>query len=64
MTVNNQQPEVPGRVCVTGARGPSHVVHIRGGSELVDRSDTAKDPELARRLWTLSEELTDVRSPV
>jgi hypothetical protein len=64
MTVNNRQREVPGRVRVTGARGPSHVAHMRGGPELVDRSATAKDREPASRLWTLSEELTDVRSPV
>jgi len=43
--------------------GPSHLAHMRGAPELIDRSAAARDPELALRLWTVSEELTGVRSP-
>jgi NAD(P)-dependent dehydrogenase (short-subunit alcohol dehydrogenase family) len=38
--------------------GPSHLAHMRGDPELINRSAAARDPELARRLWTLSEQLT------
>jgi len=44
--------------------GPEHLMHMRGGAELIRRSRTAQDPELARHLWTLSEELTGVRGAV
>lgn len=44
--------------------GPEHLLHMRGGAELIKRSRTARDPELARRLWTVSEQLTDVRGAV
>jgi NAD(P)-dependent dehydrogenase (short-subunit alcohol dehydrogenase family) len=44
--------------------GPSHLAHMRGAPELINRSATAQDPEQARRLWTLSEELTGVRFPL
>lgn len=44
--------------------GPRHLMHMRGGAELIPRSRTAADPDLARRLWTLSEELTGVTSPI
>jgi NAD(P)-dependent dehydrogenase (short-subunit alcohol dehydrogenase family) len=44
--------------------GPRHLAHMRGGAELIDRSAAARDPELARRLWTVSEQLTGVRAPV
>ncbi|GAA3568157.1 oxidoreductase [Microlunatus spumicola] len=40
--------------------GPEHLMHMRGGAELINRSATAKDPDLARRLWDLSERLTGV----
>lgn len=49
------------RVRVTAASVASHIALMRGVPELVDRSDTGQDPELARRLWTLSEELIAVR---
>ena len=42
--------------------GPSHLAHMRGAPELIARSATAADPDLARRLWTASEQLTSVRS--
>lgn len=43
--------------------GPEHLMHMRGGAELIRRSATAKDPELARRLWEESERLTGVSFP-
>lgn len=33
-----------------------------GAPQLIDRSPAAQDPELAHRLWSVSEELTGVRS--
>jgi NAD(P)-dependent dehydrogenase (short-subunit alcohol dehydrogenase family) len=44
--------------------GPKHLMHMRGGAELIKRSRTAQDPELARRLWTLSEELTGIHAAI
>ena len=44
--------------------GPEHLMHMRGGAELINRSTTAKDPDLARRLWDLSERLTGVTFPL
>jgi NAD(P)-dependent dehydrogenase (short-subunit alcohol dehydrogenase family) len=41
--------------------GPSHLAHMRGAPELIGRSAAARDAELARRLWAVSEELTGVR---
>ncbi len=38
--------------------GPEHLAHMRGGAEFVGRSRAARDAELARRLWTGSEQLT------
>jgi hypothetical protein len=35
----------------------------RGAPKLVGRSNAASDPEVARRLWDVSEELTGVRLP-
>ena len=42
--------------------GPSHLAHMRGAPELIGRSAAAHDPDLARRLWDVSEQLTGVRS--
>jgi NAD(P)-dependent dehydrogenase (short-subunit alcohol dehydrogenase family) len=42
--------------------GPSHLAHMRGAPELIGRSAAAEDPDLARRLWDVSEQLTGVRS--
>jgi NAD(P)-dependent dehydrogenase (short-subunit alcohol dehydrogenase family) len=44
--------------------GPSHFMHMRGAPELISRSSTAQDAELARRLWTVSEQLTGVAWPL
>ena len=44
--------------------GPSHLAHMRGAPQLIDRSAAAQDPELAHRLWTVSEQLTGIRSPL
>lgn len=44
--------------------GPSHLMHMRGAPRLIDRSDAARDPDLARRLWDASEQLTGVRFPL
>jgi NAD(P)-dependent dehydrogenase (short-subunit alcohol dehydrogenase family) len=44
--------------------GPSHLMHMRGAPQLIKRSATAQDAELARRLWTASEQLTGVSSPL
>jgi hypothetical protein len=40
--------------------GPAGLGEMRGAPTLVGRSAAASDPEAARRLWTLSEELTGV----
>jgi NAD(P)-dependent dehydrogenase (short-subunit alcohol dehydrogenase family) len=42
--------------------GPSRLAHMRGAPELIARSATAQDADLARRLWTVSEQLTGIRS--
>jgi NAD(P)-dependent dehydrogenase (short-subunit alcohol dehydrogenase family) len=44
--------------------GPRHLAHMRGGAELIARSAAAQDPVLARRLWTVSGQLTGVVSPL
>jgi NAD(P)-dependent dehydrogenase (short-subunit alcohol dehydrogenase family) len=43
--------------------GPDGLGEMRGGPVLVGRTAAASDAEVARRLWTLSEELTGVRAP-
>jgi hypothetical protein len=43
--------------------GPSHLAHMRGHPQLIARSAAAQDPDLARRLWTASGQLTGVRFP-
>ncbi|MFJ2606510.1 MULTISPECIES: oxidoreductase [unclassified Streptomyces] len=43
--------------------GPPEKGERNGGPALVGRSATAADPEVAARLWSLSEELTGVRFP-
>ncbi|MFI1464247.1 oxidoreductase [Nocardia carnea] len=42
--------------------GPSRF-GVRGPATLVDRAATAKDSQLARRLWTISEDLTHTTFP-
>jgi NAD(P)-dependent dehydrogenase (short-subunit alcohol dehydrogenase family) len=44
--------------------GPDGFQEMRGHPTLVQRSDAARDVETARRLWTLSEELTGVLFPL
>jgi NAD(P)-dependent dehydrogenase (short-subunit alcohol dehydrogenase family) len=44
--------------------GPKHLSHMRGAPELIKRSSAAQDPELARRLWTSSEQLTNTPWPI
>ncbi|TVT61577.1 SDR family NAD(P)-dependent oxidoreductase [Amycolatopsis rhizosphaerae] len=44
--------------------GPSHFAHLRGAPQLIDRSAAAQDPDLARRLWATSEQLTGIHSTV
>ncbi|WP_285686244.1 hypothetical protein [Actinoplanes sp. NBRC 103695] len=46
----------PGRV-----HRPEHAMHMRGGAELIGRSKRSRDPELARRLWTASEDMTGIK---
>jgi NAD(P)-dependent dehydrogenase (short-subunit alcohol dehydrogenase family) len=43
--------------------GPDGLAEMRGGPVLVGRTAEASDAEVAKRLWTLSEELTGVRAP-
>jgi NAD(P)-dependent dehydrogenase (short-subunit alcohol dehydrogenase family) len=44
--------------------GPGGFMEQRGPAKLVGRSGAAKDREVARRLWDVSEELTGVRFPL
>jgi NAD(P)-dependent dehydrogenase (short-subunit alcohol dehydrogenase family) len=43
--------------------GPNRMGENRGAPTLVGRTPAASDPESARRLWTVSEELTGIRFP-
>jgi NAD(P)-dependent dehydrogenase (short-subunit alcohol dehydrogenase family) len=43
--------------------GPDGLGEMRGAPTLVSRSPAASDPSTARRLWTVSEELTGVTFP-
>jgi NAD(P)-dependent dehydrogenase (short-subunit alcohol dehydrogenase family) len=52
--------DIPGASYV----GPGSIGEIRGTPKLVARSAVASDPDLAERLWTVSEELTGVRFPL
>jgi NAD(P)-dependent dehydrogenase (short-subunit alcohol dehydrogenase family) len=44
--------------------GPGGFMEQRGPAKLVGRSGAARDAEVARRLWDVSEELTGVRFPL
>jgi NAD(P)-dependent dehydrogenase (short-subunit alcohol dehydrogenase family) len=44
--------------------GPGGFMEGRGAPKLVGRSDRAKDAAVARRLWTVSEQLTGVSFPL
>ncbi|MEU2059455.1 oxidoreductase [Streptomyces sp. NPDC013455] len=52
--------DLPGAAYV----GPDGPAEMRGAPTLVGRSAAASDPVAARRLWTLSEELTGVQWPL
>ncbi|QKW25921.1 SDR family oxidoreductase [Streptomyces seoulensis] len=52
-------PEVKGGDFI----GPDGFAELRGGPTHVRLSTTAADPQTGRRLWELSEQLTDVRYP-
>lgn len=52
--------EVPGDAYV----GPSGFQQMRGRPKLVGRTSAARDVEVARRLWELSEQLTGVSFPL
>jgi hypothetical protein len=43
--------------------GPDGFSEMRGAPTLVGRTQAASDPDAARRLWTVSEELTGVTFP-
>jgi NAD(P)-dependent dehydrogenase (short-subunit alcohol dehydrogenase family) len=44
--------------------GPAGFMEARGGAKLVKRTDAAKDADVARRLWEVSEQLTGVHFPL
>ena len=44
--------------------GPAGFMEWRGGAELVERTAAAKDMDVARRLWDVSEQLTGTRFPL
>jgi NAD(P)-dependent dehydrogenase (short-subunit alcohol dehydrogenase family) len=44
--------------------GPGGFMEQRGAPKLVGRTDAAKDADVARRLWEVSEELTGVHFPL
>jgi hypothetical protein len=44
--------------------GPGELFETRGRPKLVARTPEASDPELAKGLWSTSEELTGVRFPL
>ncbi len=52
--------EIPG----DSFAGPGGLQGMRGAPRLVDRSKRAQDEAVARRLWEVSEELTDTRFPL
>jgi len=52
--------DVPG----DGFTGPRHLLHMRGGAQLIGRSKRAADPALAARLWNASERMTGVSFPL
>lgn len=44
--------------------GPRSFAHMRKAPQLIGRSATAQNTDLARRLWAVSEQLTGVRFPL
>lgn len=43
--------------------GPRHWGHMRGAAQPIGRSARARNHDLARRLWTMSEDMTSVSMP-
>ncbi|MQY21963.1 oxidoreductase [Nocardia macrotermitis] len=52
--------EIPGN----SFTGPRHLAHMRGAPQLIDRSEPARNSELAEQLWNVSEQLTGVGFPL
>jgi NAD(P)-dependent dehydrogenase (short-subunit alcohol dehydrogenase family) len=52
--------EIPGN----SFAGPGGFMEQRGAPKLVGRTGAARDPDVARRLWDMSEDLTGVSFPV
>jgi NAD(P)-dependent dehydrogenase (short-subunit alcohol dehydrogenase family) len=52
--------DIPGNTFV----GPNGLGHLRGHPEVVQPANASQDPDLARRLWKRSAELTMTDSPV
>jgi NAD(P)-dependent dehydrogenase (short-subunit alcohol dehydrogenase family) len=52
--------DIPGN----GFAGPGGFMQQRGAPKLVERSAAARDVQVARRLWDVSEELTGIRFPL
>ncbi|MGA2012606.1 MAG: hypothetical protein ABSH51_19030 [Solirubrobacteraceae bacterium] len=52
--------EIPGN----SYAGPGNRMETRGAPRLVGRSAAALDPDVARRLWHVSERLTGVKFPL
>jgi NAD(P)-dependent dehydrogenase (short-subunit alcohol dehydrogenase family) len=52
--------EIPGN----SFAGPGSFMEQRGPAKLVGRTDAAKNADVARRLWDVSEELTSARFPL
>jgi NAD(P)-dependent dehydrogenase (short-subunit alcohol dehydrogenase family) len=48
--------DLPGNTFV----GPQHLMHMRGGAEIIGRSGAARDQALAARLWDVSSVMTGV----
>jgi NAD(P)-dependent dehydrogenase (short-subunit alcohol dehydrogenase family) len=46
-----------------GFTGPERWMHMRGGATQINRSKTARDPKTARRLWDVSEQITQTSFP-
>jgi NAD(P)-dependent dehydrogenase (short-subunit alcohol dehydrogenase family) len=44
--------------------GPRHLMHMRGGAQLINRSKVARDAVTAKALWDASEQLTGVSFPL
>jgi NAD(P)-dependent dehydrogenase (short-subunit alcohol dehydrogenase family) len=59
-TLHAATADIPGDTYIS----PSGFLQARGVPKITGRSRAARDPELARRLWTLSEELTGTAFPL